>query len=69
MTAPTRTPGSASGNRIRIGTGPVTNWGDEADLVVAFNEQALLANLDPKKDVEGIHPYNLGLLALGRPRR
>ncbi len=40
---PARTPSSASGNRIRIGTGPVTNWGDAADLVVAFNEQVLLA--------------------------
>ena len=34
---------SASGVRIRIGTEPVTNWGDEADLVVAFNEQVLLS--------------------------
>src|SRR5512143_1619576 len=40
---PARTPGSASGVRIRIGTEPVTNWGDEAQLVVAFNEQVLLA--------------------------
>ncbi len=40
---PARTPTSASGNRIRIGTGPVTNWGDAANLVVAFNEQVLLA--------------------------
>ncbi|HSG91614.1 MAG TPA: 2-oxoacid:acceptor oxidoreductase family protein, partial [Pseudomonadales bacterium] len=40
---PARTPSSASGNRIRIGTAPVTNWGDAADLVVAFNEQVLLA--------------------------
>ena len=40
---PPRTPGSASGVRIRIGTEPVTNWGDEADLVVAFNEQVLLS--------------------------
>jgi 2-oxoglutarate ferredoxin oxidoreductase subunit alpha len=40
---PARTPGSASGNRIRIGTDPVTNWGDAANLVVAFNEQVLLA--------------------------
>jgi 2-oxoglutarate ferredoxin oxidoreductase subunit alpha len=39
---PPRTPTSASGNRIRIGTGPVTNWGDAANLVVAFNEQVLL---------------------------
>ena len=40
---PARTPGSASGNRIRIGTGPVTNWGDAANVVIAFNEQVLLA--------------------------
>ncbi len=40
---PPRSPGSASGVRIRIGSEPVTNWGDEADLVVAFNEQVLLA--------------------------
>ncbi|TFG52250.1 MAG: 2-oxoacid:acceptor oxidoreductase subunit alpha, partial [Gemmatimonadales bacterium] len=40
---PARTPGSASGNRIRIGTEPVTNWGDAANVVVAFNEQVLLS--------------------------
>jgi 2-oxoglutarate ferredoxin oxidoreductase subunit alpha len=40
---PPRTPTSASGNRVRIGTDPVTNWGDHANLVVAFNEQVLLA--------------------------
>jgi 2-oxoglutarate ferredoxin oxidoreductase subunit alpha len=39
---PPRTPPSASGNRIRIGTKPVTNWGDAAHLMVAFNEQVLL---------------------------
>ena len=40
---PPRIPEGASGNRIRIGVGPVTNWGDETNLVVAFNEQVLLA--------------------------
>ena len=40
---PARTPGSASGNRIRIGTAPITNWGDAANVVVAFNEQVLLS--------------------------
>ena len=40
---PPRLPEGASGNRIRLGTGPVTNWGDETNLVVAFNEQVLLA--------------------------
>jgi 2-oxoglutarate/2-oxoacid ferredoxin oxidoreductase subunit alpha len=39
---PARSPAGGSGNRIRLGTAPVTNWGDEADLIVAFNEQVLL---------------------------
>jgi 2-oxoglutarate ferredoxin oxidoreductase subunit alpha len=40
---PPRIPDGASGYRIRIGTAPVTNWGDETHLVVAFNEQVLLS--------------------------
>ena len=40
---PPRIPEGASGYRIRIGAGPVTNWGDETHLVVAFNEQVLLS--------------------------
>jgi 2-oxoglutarate/2-oxoacid ferredoxin oxidoreductase subunit alpha len=40
---PPRVPEGASGNRIRIGTTAVTNWGDVTNLVVAFNEQVLLA--------------------------
>jgi 2-oxoglutarate/2-oxoacid ferredoxin oxidoreductase subunit alpha len=39
---PPRTPVGASGIRIRLGDRPVTNWGDETNVVVAFNEQALL---------------------------
>ncbi|HET9636975.1 MAG TPA: 2-oxoacid:acceptor oxidoreductase subunit alpha [Gemmatimonadaceae bacterium] len=39
---PPRTAEGASGNRIRFGTAPITNWGDETNLVVAFNEQVLL---------------------------
>ncbi|HSM36457.1 MAG TPA: 2-oxoacid:acceptor oxidoreductase subunit alpha [Longimicrobiales bacterium] len=39
---PPRNPAGASGIRIRLGDRPVTNWGDETDLVVAFNEQVLL---------------------------
>ena len=39
---PPRDPAGASGNRIRIGSGPVTNWGDATDVVIAFNEQVLL---------------------------
>ncbi|HEU5175663.1 MAG TPA: 2-oxoacid:acceptor oxidoreductase subunit alpha [Gemmatimonadaceae bacterium] len=40
---PPRIPEGASGNRIRIGAGTITNWGDDTNLVVAFNEQVLLA--------------------------
>src|SRR5476649_476607 len=42
---PARSVAGASGNRIRIGTGPVTNGGDETDLVIAFNEQVLLGRV------------------------
>jgi len=42
---PARSIAGASGNRIRLGAEPVTNGGDEADLVVAFNEQVLLGRL------------------------
>jgi 2-oxoglutarate ferredoxin oxidoreductase subunit alpha len=50
---PPRSPDGASGVRIRIGTEAITNWGDRTDLVVAFNEQVLLARhrldaLDPE---------------------
>ncbi len=40
---PARVPEGASGNRIRIGERAVTNWGDRTNLVIAFNEQVLLA--------------------------
>ena len=40
---PPRVPEGASGIRIRLGTEPVTNWGDDTNLVIAFNEQVLLA--------------------------
>ncbi|MDP6375780.1 MAG: 2-oxoacid:acceptor oxidoreductase subunit alpha [Pseudomonadales bacterium] len=42
---PARSIEGASGNRIRVGTQAVTNGGDEADLVVAFNEQVLLGRI------------------------
>src|SRR5437764_5452224 len=38
---PSRSRAGASGNRIRIGSKPVTNAGDCADVVVAINEQVL----------------------------
>jgi len=37
-------------------------------LPAGFDEEVLLGELDPEKDIEGIHPDNLGRLYLGRPR-
>ena len=42
---PARSVAGASGNRVRIASRPVTNGGDEADLVVAFNEQVLIGRM------------------------
>jgi 2-oxoglutarate ferredoxin oxidoreductase subunit alpha len=42
---PARSIAGASGNRVRIGTKRVTNGGNEADLVVAFNEQVLIGRV------------------------
>ena len=46
---PARSIAGASGNRIRVGSYYVTNGGDEADLVVAFNEQVLLGRVNTKE--------------------
>ncbi|HXV76605.1 MAG TPA: 2-oxoacid:acceptor oxidoreductase subunit alpha [Candidatus Polarisedimenticolaceae bacterium] len=43
---PHRSQAGASGNRIRIATGEVTNMGEAADVVVAFNEQVLYSRID-----------------------
>ncbi len=43
---PSRSRAGASGNRIRIGSRPVHNAGDAADLVVALNEQVLYSRID-----------------------
>lgn len=42
---PARSPAGASGIRIRLGTKYMTNMGDEADIVVAFNEQVLFSRI------------------------
>jgi len=46
---PARSVAGASGIRIRIGSGYITNGGDETDLVVAFNEQVLLGRVQAKE--------------------
>jgi 2-oxoglutarate/2-oxoacid ferredoxin oxidoreductase subunit alpha len=43
---PPRTKESASGIRIRLGAGKITNMGDEADIVVAFNEIAPYSRIE-----------------------
>ena len=50
---PSRSRAGVSGNRIRVGTEVVTNMGDEADLVVAFNEQVLYGRIDQAAYREG----------------
>ena len=42
---PARSIAGASGNRIRLASERVTNGGDGADLVIAFNEQVLLSRV------------------------
>lgn len=43
---PARSPAGASGNRIRLGTEQVSNMGDSADVVVAFNDQVPYSRID-----------------------
>ena len=43
---PYRSRAGASGNRIRVGAKLVTNAGDAADVVIAFNEQVLYSRID-----------------------
>ena len=43
---PSRSRAGASGNRIRLGSKPVSNAGDCADIVVALNEQVLYSRID-----------------------
>jgi len=50
---PARSRAGASGIRIRVGSEAVTNMGDEADLVVGFNEQVLYGRIMNKAFREG----------------
>jgi len=43
---PSRSRAGASGNRIRLGSQPVTNAGDAADVMIALNEQVLYSRID-----------------------
>jgi len=50
---PPRTKESASGIRIRVGSEKITNMGDEADLVVAFNEVAPYSRIEQQAYKKG----------------
>ena len=54
---PPRQPDGASGNRVRFGSKYMTNMGNEADLVVAFNEQVLYSRI-------ANHAYKQGTIVL-----
>ncbi len=54
---PARSRAGASGIRVRFGSRQVTNVGDAADLVVAFNEQVLYGRLER-------HAYRPGTVVL-----
>jgi hypothetical protein len=64
---PARSIEGASGNRIRIGVAPRSrNGGDEADLVVAFNDQVLLRRV---REGRARPAASSCWRASGRPRR
>ncbi len=50
---PARSRAGASGIRVRFGTEAITNMGDEADLVMAFNEQVMFGRIQQKAYREG----------------
>ena len=54
---PARERQGASGIRVRMGSKQITNMGDEADMVVAFNEQVLYSRIDN-------HAYKKGSVVL-----
>ncbi len=53
ISPPARSVTGASGIRIRFGSQVVTNMGDEADMVVAFNEQVLYGRIGQKAFKKG----------------
>ncbi|NIL93313.1 MAG: 2-oxoacid:acceptor oxidoreductase subunit alpha [Woeseiaceae bacterium] len=50
---PARERQGASGIRVRMGSKKVTNMGNEADMVVAFNEQVLYSRIDNRAYKQG----------------
>lgn len=54
---PFRSRSGASGNRIRFASRPVTNMGDAADVVIAFNEQVPYSRIDVGAFAPGTRIY------------
>ncbi|MEQ8335843.1 MAG: 2-oxoacid:acceptor oxidoreductase subunit alpha [Cyclobacteriaceae bacterium] len=52
---PARSREGASGIRVRIGQEKITNMGDQAQLVVALNEQVLFGRIEQNAYKEGTH--------------
>lgn len=52
---PARSKAGASGIRVRFGEHKITNMGDQADLVVALNEQVLYGRIDQQAYKPGTH--------------
>ncbi|MHC4447090.1 MAG: 2-oxoacid:acceptor oxidoreductase subunit alpha [Planctomycetota bacterium] len=50
---PARSRAGGSGIRIRLGSHKITNMGDQADLVIAFNEQVLYGRIEQSAYGEG----------------
>ena len=60
---PARSPAGASGIRIRLASRYITNMGDEADVVVAFNEQVLYSRIANGAYQEGHDGSSRGQMA------
>lgn len=54
---PARSKAGASGNRIRLASHAVDNMGDEANVVVAFNEQVMYSRMDVGAYQKGTQVY------------
>lgn len=54
---PPRSKAGASGNRVRFSSSTVTNMGDTADAVVAFNEQVVYSRIDVGAFAKGTRIY------------
>lgn len=54
---PPRSRAGTSGNRVRFATEGVTNMGDTADVVIAFNEQVPYSRIDVGAFAKGTRIY------------